>query len=103
MVLVTVKSSLSILCGRGERVRTSDLLFPKQARYQAALRPADEWGITVVTQPWMIHPNTGRGDRIRTYDLRYPKPSRYQAALHPECACLAHLIKVVGQIGAFGS
>jgi hypothetical protein len=27
--------------GRGERIRTSDILLPKQARYQAALRPAD--------------------------------------------------------------
>ena len=25
--------------GRGERIRTSDLLLPKQSRYQAALRP----------------------------------------------------------------
>jgi hypothetical protein len=25
--------------GRGERIRTSDILLPKQARYQAALRP----------------------------------------------------------------
>ena len=29
-----------ILNGRGERIRTSDILLPKQARYQAALRPA---------------------------------------------------------------
>ena len=25
--------------GRGERIRTSDPLLPKQVRYQAALRP----------------------------------------------------------------
>jgi hypothetical protein len=25
--------------GRGERIRTSDILLPKQARYRAALRP----------------------------------------------------------------
>jgi hypothetical protein len=25
--------------GRGERIRTSDILLPKQARYQTALRP----------------------------------------------------------------
>jgi Phage integrase family len=42
--------------GRGERIRTSDILLPKQARYQAALRPelclrkptvyiTDEWGL----------------------------------------------------------
>ena len=30
------------VCGRGERIRTSDILLPKQARYQAALRPADK-------------------------------------------------------------
>ena len=27
------------ICGRGERIRTSDLLLPKQARYQAAPHP----------------------------------------------------------------
>ena len=27
------------VCGRGERIRTSDILLPKQARYRAALRP----------------------------------------------------------------
>ena len=29
----------NVLFGRGERIRTSDILLPKQARYQAALRP----------------------------------------------------------------
>ena len=27
--------------GRGERIRTSDILLPKQARYQAALHPGN--------------------------------------------------------------
>ena len=27
--------------GRGERIRTSDILLPKQARYRAALHPAE--------------------------------------------------------------
>jgi len=27
------------MTGRGERIRTSDILLPKQARYRAALRP----------------------------------------------------------------
>ncbi len=27
------------IIGRGERIRTSDPLLPKQVRYQAALRP----------------------------------------------------------------
>lgn len=27
------------MCGRGERIRTSDILVPNQARYQAALHP----------------------------------------------------------------
>ena len=30
----------SIKNGRGERIRTSDTLLPKQVRYQAALHPA---------------------------------------------------------------
>jgi hypothetical protein len=29
------------LCCRGERIRTSDPLLPKQVRYQAAPRPAE--------------------------------------------------------------
>ena len=28
--------------GRGGEIRTHDLLYPKQARYQATLRPADQ-------------------------------------------------------------
>ncbi len=32
------------LHGRGERIRTSDLRYPKPSRYQAALRP-DETGL----------------------------------------------------------
>ena len=31
----------SIADGRGERIRTSDILLPKQALYQAELRPAN--------------------------------------------------------------
>ena len=31
--------------GRGGRIRTGDLLLPKQARYRATLRPAKELGI----------------------------------------------------------
>jgi hypothetical protein len=34
--------NLAFICGRGERIRTSDILLPKQARYQAALRPANK-------------------------------------------------------------
>ena len=37
--LSSVNGELSIKNGRGERIRTSDILLPKQARYQAALRP----------------------------------------------------------------
>ena len=33
------ESSQVLESGRGERIRTSDILLPKQARYQAALRP----------------------------------------------------------------
>ena len=28
------------MCGRGEGIRTPDILLPKQARYRAALHPA---------------------------------------------------------------
>ena len=34
-----VQITYSINCGRGERIRTSDPLLPKQMRYQAALHP----------------------------------------------------------------
>jgi hypothetical protein len=43
------RTSLSILLfinGRGDWIRTSDLLLPKQALYRAKLRPAD-----LLTQP----------------------------------------------------
>jgi hypothetical protein len=42
-----VHSELSTENGRGERIRTSDILLPKQARYQAALRPEN---ITITTK-----------------------------------------------------
>ena len=34
---------LQKLNGRGERIRTSDPLLPKQVRYQTALRPEPVW------------------------------------------------------------
>jgi hypothetical protein len=37
------------VCGRGERIRTSDILLPKQARYQAALRPANQTKMLNIT------------------------------------------------------
>ena len=43
--LATAPPRLTFLCGRpgyagrGERIRTSDILLPKQARYRTALRP----------------------------------------------------------------
>ena len=39
--------------GRGERIRTSDPLLPKQVRYQAALRPDNfgEWPVRG-ERPW---------------------------------------------------
>src|SRR6266849_318632 len=41
MPQVRILLGAPIRCGsRGERIRTSDLLRPRQARYQAALRPA---------------------------------------------------------------
>ena len=36
-------------CGRGERIRTSDILLPKQARYQAALRPVNKKKINIIS------------------------------------------------------
>ena len=32
-------SRAGVIVGRGERIRTSDILLPKQARYRAALHP----------------------------------------------------------------
>ena len=37
-----LRAPIPIKC-RGERIRTSDLLRPRQARYQAALRPDLDW------------------------------------------------------------
>ena len=37
--LLETESSQVLQIGRGERIRTSGILLPKQARYQAALRP----------------------------------------------------------------
>lgn len=30
---------MSLICGRGDRIRTCDILLPKQARYQTAPLP----------------------------------------------------------------
>ena len=43
------RSNHSLLYGRGERIRTSDILLPKQARYQAALRPANKTKMLNIT------------------------------------------------------
>jgi hypothetical protein len=40
----TVKISRAFVC-RGERIRTSDLLIPNQALYQAELRPVTGSGV----------------------------------------------------------
>src|SRR5260370_17369705 len=39
------RSRLPFCRGRGERIRTSDILLPKQVRYQAAPRPGPPAGI----------------------------------------------------------
>ena len=39
----------SLFHGRGDWVRTSDLLFPKQARYQTALHPATKTYLFIVS------------------------------------------------------
>src|SRR5260370_37430359 len=41
------RSRLPCCRGRGERIRTSDILLPKQVRYQTAPRPGPPAGITV--------------------------------------------------------
>ena len=51
------------LNGRGERIRTSGLLLPKQAHYQAVLRPVT-WGLD------------GPGQRDPTVSDRGPAYSR---------------------------
>ena len=40
--------------GRGERIRTSGILLPKQARYQAALRP--DWLRNILQPPRLVNP-----------------------------------------------
>ena len=39
LIIENRQLSIDNFTGRGERIRTSDILLPKQARYQAALRP----------------------------------------------------------------
>src|SRR5687768_3491211 len=39
--------------GRGERIRTSDILLPKQARYQAASRPGSR--VLCPPSPWAVN------------------------------------------------
>ncbi len=46
---LSVSAPLAEVFGRGDRIRTYDPLFPKQMRYQAALRP--EPGVCVVCPP----------------------------------------------------
>ena len=58
--------------GRGERIRTSDFLLPKQARYRAAPRPATIHTITqrAETPCWLIgDAQTGVRPRLLSFQL----------------------------------
>ena len=44
--------------GRGERIRTSDPLLPKQVRYQAALRPDLAHIVRSPTTTWRVAPGS---------------------------------------------
>jgi hypothetical protein len=46
--------------GRGERIRTSDILLPKQALYQAEPRPAADDGAVVEGSPHLRNPPIAR-------------------------------------------
>ena len=46
---------------RGGRIRTGDLLLPKQARYQATLRPV------------VLNTLQAPGDPVSTHELRRPR------------------------------
>jgi hypothetical protein len=46
--------------GRGERIRTSDILLPKQALYQAEPRPAAYDGAVVEGSPRLRNPPISR-------------------------------------------
>ena len=63
------ESSRGLETGRGERIRTSDILLPKQTRYQAAPRPVESRHIL----RWSC-----RGAR-RSSDLLVAKPVRVRA------------------------
>ena len=49
--------------GRGGEIRTHDLLYPKQARYQATLRPDPRAGegayLSIELQPRIFHARIG--------------------------------------------
>ena len=53
-------AELLVHYGRGERIRTSDPLCPRQVRYQAALRP-DEAESTIMTRQKMQMKKGGKG------------------------------------------
>ncbi len=52
--------------GRGGKIRTCDPLFPKQVRYQAALRPE---------QAWVLYKNARRASPVSHYSQLVLKKS----------------------------
>ncbi len=63
--------------GRGERIRTSDPLLPKQVRYQAALRPefrAARAGIRLTSQA--AHTRVTRAQPHRHRLLKFSRKAR---------------------------
>ena len=53
--------------GRGERIRTFDLLNPIQVRYQTALRPDREWQSTTGRHPALTAEQLLNEFSIRTF------------------------------------
>ncbi len=72
--------------GRGGEIRTHDLLYPKQTRYQAALRPdfskcpwlsdGPSKGVTVAPPPWRWWPSVPLDMHDMEMDFQGRKPSR---------------------------
>lgn len=68
--LGTLWDVLEMRNGRGDRIRTCDILLPKQARYRAAPLPDPSLVDGIQLKPDLV-PDLGNGGpgRIRTRDL----------------------------------
>src|SRR4030042_5827658 len=67
---VTTRHSVQLQAGRGERIRTSDSLLPKQVRYRTAPRPANLTFDRVPRRYWLVFES--QSPRARSFFLIEP-------------------------------